>query len=314
MATVNSQDRFRGSLVGLAVGDALGTTIEFEVRDTYEHVDDMVGGGPFELHPGQWTDDTSMALCLANSLLETGAFDPLDQMKRYIKWWREGYLSSNGYCFDIGITTSDALSDFENTGDPFSGPADPFTAGNGSLMRLAPVPMFYAANPVQAIHYSGESSRTTHGAQEAIDACRYFASLLVGAFRGLDKAILLSPSYSPVLELWHSEPLSQKISEVADGSYKSKTRDEISSSGYVVHTLEAVLWAFHKTDNFRDGALLVVNLGDDADTTGAIYGQIAGAHYGWQDIPSEWRGRIAMSEEIESWADNLHDIALAPTE
>ena len=303
------RDRFRGCLLGLAVGDALGTTREFEERDTYKHIVDMIGGGPFRLQPGQWTDDTSMALCLTNSLIEMNGFDAADQMERYVHWWREGYLSSTGECFDIGMTTSDALESFEDTGDPYSGSADPYSAGNGSLMRLAPVPMFYASSPEQAIYYSAESSKTTHAADEAVDACRYFAGLLVGALNGVDKDTLLSPRYSPIEGLWKANPLAKNVAAIADGSFKRKSRDQISSSGYVVHTLEAVLWAFYHTQNFRDGALKVVNLGDDADTTGAIYGQIAGAHYGLPDIPPSWRERVTMKTEIISWAESLHNFA-----
>src|SRR5437773_1164620 len=112
-------ERYRGSLLGLAVGDALGTTLEFKRPGTFEPIDDMVGGGPFGLQAGEWTDDTSMALCLAESLIECRGFDPNDQMKRYVRWWREGHLSSNGICFDIGNTVRRALVAFERSGKPF---------------------------------------------------------------------------------------------------------------------------------------------------------------------------------------------------
>jgi len=137
MPTLNS--RLQGCLLGLAVGDAVGTTLEFKPPGSFEAIDDMVGGGPFRLAPGQWTDDTSMALCLAESLLHCDGFDAADQMRRYCDWWRNGYLSSTGRCFDIGNTVANALHRFEASGDPFSGDTSPFSAGNGSLMRLAPV-------------------------------------------------------------------------------------------------------------------------------------------------------------------------------
>ncbi len=160
------RDRFRGSLFGLAAGDALGTTLEFKRPGTFEPIQDIVGGGPFSLEPGQWTDDTSMALCLAESLMERNGFDPKDQMQRYQHWYREGYLSSTGDCFDIGGTVSSALHRFEQTGEPFSGPTDPHSAGNGSLMRLAPLPLIFYQSPSEAIEKSGESSRTTTVAKE----------------------------------------------------------------------------------------------------------------------------------------------------
>ena len=308
MGEVSTRDRFRGCLVGLAAGDALGTTLEFSPPGSFDPIDDMVGGGPFGLRAGHWTDDTSMALCLATSLLESGGFDPLDQMRRYVRWFRQGYLSSTGECFDIGATTREALTRFERTGEPLSGPTDPMS-GNGSLMRLAPVPMHFAGDARMAIDRSADSSRTTHGAVEAVDACRYFAGLLVGALRGVDKETLLSEHYSPVEGLRHETPLAPKIAAIADGSFKHKQPPEIRGTGYVVDTLEAVLWAFFHTEDFREGALKVVNLGDDADTTGAIFGQIAGAHYGVQSIPAEWRQRLTKRAEITSMADSLHERA-----
>ena len=310
MGGVSTRDRFRGCLVGLAAGDALGTTLEFSPPGSFDPIDDMVGGGPFGLRAGQWTDDTSMALCLATSLLESGGFDPLDQMGRYLRWFREGYLSSTGRCFDIGGTTREALVRFERTGEPYSGPTDPMSAGNGSLMRLAPVPMYFAGDAQEAIDRSADSSRTTHGAVEAVDACRYFAGLLVGALRGVDKETLLSDHYSLVEGLWDEAPLAPKIAAIADGSFKYKHPPEIRGTGYVVDTLEAVLWAFFHTEDFREGALKVVNLGQDADTTGAIFGQIAGAYYGAESIPAEWRQRLTMSTEVTSMADRLHDRTL----
>ena len=297
--------RFRGALLGLAVGDAIGTTVEFRSPGTFLPVTDMTGGGPFSLAPGQWTDDTSMALCLAESLIECGGFDPADQMRRYVRWYRDGHLSSTGRCFDIGNTVRFALETFERSGEPFSGPVSVVSAGNGSIMRLAPVPLAFSGDARRAIELSGESSRTTHGAREAIDACRYLGALIVGAVKGVSKEELLADRYSPVPGLWDESPLAPNIDEIARGSFKRSEPPEIKGSGYVVRSLEAALWAFHRTDSFRDGVLLAVNLGDDADTTAAVYGQLAGAYYGVHGIPVEWRGRVAYRELIETYADAL---------
>ena len=309
MSQATERDRIRGCLLGLAAGDALGTTLEFKPPGSFEPIDDMVGGGPFGLRPGQWTDDTSMALCLATSLVECGGFDPGDQMRRYVRWMRDGYLSSTGSCFDIGNTVLGALSRFLRHGEPYAGSTDPRAAGNGSLMRLAPVPMFFASDPAEAITKAADSSRTTHGAPEAVDACRYYAGLLVGALRGIAKDTLLSPGYSPIPGLWERDPLAGKIARIAGGSFKHRNPPEIRGTGYVVDALEAALWAFHRSDDFRRGALLAVNLGDDADTTGAIYGQIAGAHHGAEAIPASWRNKLTMLTEITTLADQLHDRA-----
>lgn len=298
--------RSRGALLGLAAGDALGTALEFKPPGSFRPIADMVGGGPFQLMPGQWTDDTSMALCLAESLIECQGFNPVDQMTRYLRWYRSGHLSSTGTCFDIGNTIRAALRRFESSGDPFSGETSPHAGGNGSLMRLAPIPIAYVQYPITAMHLAGEMSRTTHGAAEPIDACRYFTGLTIGALNGVSKAELLSPLYCPIPGLWDSNPLTSKIHSIAAGSFKTKNPPAIRGTGYVVDTLEAALWAFHSSHTFEKGALLAVNLGDDADTTGAIYGQLAGAYYGVDAIPVSWKEKLSFSGMILEMADRLH--------
>lgn len=309
--TITMHDRYHGALFGLAVGDALGTTLEFTRPGSFEPIDDMVGGGPFHLLPGQWTDDTSMALCLAESLVELRTFDARDQMNRYVRWWKQGHLSSTGRCFDIGVTTRGALSRYQATGNPFAGSTDSHSAGNGSIMRLAPVPLAFANNPAQAIQFAADSSRTTHASSASVDACRYMAALIVGALQGVPKEALLAPRYTPVPGLWDAQPLDPAIDEIAAGSFLAKQPPAIRGSGYVVASLEAALWAFAHSTTFREGCLLAVNLGDDADSTGAVYGQIAGAYYGVQSIPQEWLNKIAMNLYIAALAEKLLDMAQA---
>ncbi len=299
-------ERYRGSLLGLAVGDALGAPLEFLVPGSFPPIDDMVGGGSFDVMPGQWTDDTSMALCLAQSLIEQQGFNGVDQLQKYVRWWREGYFSSIDECFDIGNTTLEALMQFEKTSEPYCGSTDPRSAGNGSIMRLAPVPMFYAKSPAEAIERSAESSRTTHQTITAVDACRYFGALLVGAINGVSREELLGEYYSPIPGYWDENPLVEEIKEIAAGSFKHRQPPEIQGSGYVVKSLEAALWAFYNSPTFREGCLLAVNLGMDADTTGAVYGQLAGAFYGESGIPQSWRSQLIRTNLIESIADQLY--------
>jgi ADP-ribosyl-[dinitrogen reductase] hydrolase len=232
-------------------------------------------------------------------------------MDRYCLWYEQGHLSSTGQCFDIGNTVRSALETYRRTGNPFAGSESPHAAGNGSLMRLAPVPLFFASDPKQAIHYATESSRTTHGTKATVDACRYFAGLLVGALRGKPKSELLSPYFYPGdhPDFWKENSLDPKIAAIGAGSFKKKEPPEIRGTGYVVDSLEAALWAIGRSRSFREGALLAVNLGDDADTTGAIYGQIAGAFYGAEQIPSEWRAKLTMRELITEFADKLYALA-----
>ena len=291
------EERYSGCLLGLACGDAVGTTVEFSPRGTFAPLTDMVGGGPFRLRLGEWTDDTSMALCLGHSLLAQGGFDAADQMQRYVAWMQHGYMSSNGVCFDIGNTVQQALNAFLQTGNPFAGSTEPQTAGNGSIMRLAPVPMFYGADVAKAIHFSGESSRTTHGAAVCMDACKLLGAMLVVALRGGTK--------EEVLETTVYTPTTPEIQTIAAGNYKTKPYEQIKGSGYVVASLEAALYCFYHTNNFRDAILMAANLGDDADTTAAICGQVAGAFYGKSGIPSDWRSAVAMGAEIEQMALGL---------
>ena len=290
-------NRFRGCLLGLAVGDAVGTTVEFSPPGSFPPVTDMVGGGPFSLPVGAWTDDTSMALCLAESVLESNGFDPVDQLERYVMWWREGHWSSTGKCFDIGRATRVALQRFRKTGEPFPGDAAPDAAGNGPIMKLAPIPMAWAHDLETAVLHAGESARTTHGAPEAIDATRHFARLLVEALNGASK--------EQVLRRRDDRDLEPKVAAVAAGSFLDKAPPEIRGNGYIVLALEAALWAVASTDDFEACTLAAVNLGDDADTTAAVAGQLAGALYGVDGIPARWRERILMREQILDFADRL---------
>ena len=309
MISENNKERLNlyiGSLVGLAVGDALGTTLEFMPPGTFTPITNIVGGGPFDLIPGQWTDDTSMALCLAESLVEYNGFNPKDQMERYVRWYQNGYLSSTGTCFDIGDSTELALQKYISTGKLFCGSNDEFSAGNGSIMRLAPIPLFFASDPIQAIKHCAISSKTTHSHPECIDACKLLGALIIGAVWKASKEEILSSFYHPVKGYWAKDPITPKIAEIAKGSYKRKEPPEIKGSGYVVDSLEAALWAFYKTKSFREGALLAVNLGDDADTTGAVYGQLAGAFYGVEEIPTQWIKKITHYSTIEMLATKLY--------
>lgn len=301
---MNSLSHAQGCLAGLAIGDALGTTLEFSPPGSFTPITDMNGGGPFRLNAGQWTDDTSMALCLAESLIACGGCELKDQAERYVRWWQEGLHSSTGRCFDIGNTVRAALTSFIQTGVATSGSDDPQSAGNGSIMRLAPVPIFFA-DPREAIHQCAESSRTTHQAPACLDACRYLGGILWGLLHGTTKDEVLSPFYHPAGSSW--EGMNRDIAAIASGSFKQKDPPEIRGSGYVVRSLEAALWAFHRSGTFEEGALMAVNLGDDADTTGAVYGQIAGAFYGIDGIPSHWLGKLHQREVILDFSRKLFE-------
>lgn len=291
------EERYRGCLLGLACGDAVGTTVEFMPRGSFTPVTGMRGGGPFGLAPGQWTDDTSMALCLAESLLTKGGFDAHDQMARYLNWWQWGYLSSTGECFDIGMTVRHALSRFQANGDPFAGSSDPQSAGNGSLMRLAPVALFFHPSEEDVLEFSALSSRTTHAAPEAVECCRLFGLLLSRALTGMPRDELLDVGAVDFVEM--------KVAQLAARGYADKGMADVTGSGYCVASLEAALWCFSKHDDFESTILAAANLGDDADTTAAIVGQLAGAYYGVRQIPAAWLDCLHMRDDIESMAGAL---------
>ncbi len=298
---INLQDRYVGCLLGLACGNAVGTTLEFSPRETLRPITDMVGGGPFALASGQWTDDTSMALCLAESLLSKNGFDARDQMTRYLNWWHWGYWSATGQCFDIGTTVRQALMAFEESGEPFAGSIDPQAAGNGSIMRLAPVILFYYPDLTSMEWAAEQSSRTTHGAPEAIESCQLLAEVVSKALAGHKKDDVLSLSPGQ-----YCEPA---IKALASGSFKNKYRDQIRGTGYCIASLEAALWCFWSTDSFEAAVLQAANLGDDADTTSAIVGQIAGAFYARQGIPARWLEKLHLCAEIEGIAIALFESA-----
>ncbi|MCO5219156.1 MAG: ADP-ribosylglycohydrolase family protein [Thermomicrobiales bacterium] len=280
--------------MGLAIGDALGTTLEFQKRDALPRVNDIVGGGPFSLQPGQWTDDTSMTLCIAASLVETGAYDPKDQLKRFIRWRDKGYMSSNGYCFDIGTQTINSLVDFEYTGKAYREDKPTSGSGNGSLMRLAPIPLAFSNDLKKAGELSADSSRTTHPSRDCLDSCFAYGQLIAGAANGATKEAMLD-----LASELSNQVEAPKVVEVLAGGYRTKSRTEIRSSGYVVESMEAALWAFDQSDDFEQGAILAANLAHDADTVAAIYGQLAGAHYGKSGIPSHWLEAVYAADLIE---------------
>ena len=296
-------DRKRGCLIGLAVGDALGAAVEFMSPGSFEPVTDYRTGGPHRLGPGQWTDDTSMALARADSIAQKG-WDLDDQARRYVSWWRNGEYSVNGRCFDIGNTTADALHRFQQDKDAkTSGSPSSRASGNGSIMRLAPVPIrfvdYFPDRVEQLEQLAAESSLPTHASGQCLSACRYFAVVLAGLISGLDRDEVLSPIWEPLQKLRAREPLHPEVDAVASGSFRDLQPPAIKGSGYVVKSLEAALWAFHDAQDFRDAVLNAVNLGDDADTTGAVCGQLAGAYWGESGIPKNWLDGLAKREMIE---------------
>ena len=340
------RDRAVGCLLGLAVGDAVGTTLEFKPRDSYPPLTDMVGGGPFGLRPGEWTDDTAMALALADSLLAHPDLDEADLMRRFTDWHERGTYSCTGTCFDIGITTRQALARWKRTGNPVAGSTDPNTAGNGSLMRLAPVAVRHWQDRAHLRDVAARQSRTTHAAPEAVDACVAWAELLADAIEGQRRSEVLrsrsadtniAKTLCPAVTTEFAEsrglrattefagsagsvaaaefartsgPIATTefagaLGPILAGCWRGKDRTAIRATSYVVHSLEASLWSMGASGDVRGAILRAANLGEDADTTAAITGQLAGALYGLSGIPEDWRRKVASGSKITGLAEGL---------
>ena len=309
------QDRYRGLLLGLALGDALGAAAQHRRPGSFAPVGDLTGGGPYELPRGAWSDDTALPLLLADSLLAQNSYDPRDFVQRCQRWQREGYLSSTGQCLGITATTARALAQAQWSGNPFAGSHDPARAEKEPLLRAGVAVAFALADPEAAIALAAEVARPTHQAPVALDACRYYAALLIGALQGEPLARLLAPNYTPVPGLWGRRPLKPEVAAVAAGGWRADSRPAGAQSGYggggtAVDGLAVVLRALARGTGYRDTVLTAVNLGEDADTNGALTGQLAGALYGARGLPPHWLVGLVAADLVTRSADRLLEAAL----
>ena len=299
--------RARGALVGLAVGDALGTTNEFKVVGTFTPSTGMVGGGAFQLEPGQWTDDTSMALCLADSLLAQGRYDSFDVMERYERWYSEGYRSSTGVCFDIGNQVSRALWDFRANPRVPVDAVRTTSAGNGAIMRLAPVVIagFEHREIREIVATAGLSARETHYSVEAEAATEVFAALLVGALLGWAPEHIINVGWAST-----GPAFDEMAARVISTDPAERAAWEKNTSGYIVNGLRLAVHGLLDFGSFDEAVLAIANMGGDADTNAAIYGQLGGAYFGVEAIPASWRSTLYQGEEIDALARALVDLRL----
>lgn len=298
-------ERFYGAMLGLAVGDCLGMPWEFKPRGSYPPVTGLSEGGVHGARLGEWSDDTAMAFCLAESLIRHRGWDAADAADRFRQWYRAGYWSSRDHCFDIGNATRAAIERFEQNGDPYAGSTDVDQAGNGSIMRLAPIVLFYHDRP-ELFERVEQSSLLTHGALTCLQSCRLMAQVMRGCLLEMDKADILSTAW-----LGACQPdggFVPEVAEIAACRFMDKREDDILSTGYVIHTLEAALWAWASTNTFREAVLLAVSLGDDTDTVGAVTGQIAGTFHGFGNIPREWSDVLMYRRRLIRTTEQLYEV------
>ena len=315
---IESIDRWRGAVLGLACGDALGMPFEFADPLPSEPVTEMLpherlrfglrrtsattSDESISLPAGSWTDDTSMTLCLAESLLECGGVNLRDQMYRYWRWGRQGHLTPTGVTFGMGPTVRVALARFDSGEEPW-GDASALT--NGSLMRAAAVPLYFGSG-AQLLDAAAECSEPTHREPICRAACQVYAALVAAALGGARREDLLAAGAGGAGQ---ERPLPGRLESVLDGRLARRDRSQISGANDVQCTLEAALWAFARTDDFESGAAAAISLGLDTDTTACVYGALAGAHYGVDAIPVRWLETVQKRELLEGFARRLHGAA-----
>lgn len=306
------RERFHGALLGLAVGDAVAAATQYKRPGKFAPVGDLLGGGPFDLPRGGWSDDTAMALCLAESLLEREGFDARDQVARYRRWQQHGHLSATGQCLGITASTARALAHSQWRRQPFSGSHDPGALGPESLSRVAPAVMYFFGHRAAAIEHAGEAARATSQAPAVLTACRALAAALHAGLSGESKNVMLARATS-LLEAPEALGVIAATSAAAlPAAAAVGIPDEEGAAGPGRRTgasarsaLAAALDAFAHTDNFRDAVLAAANLGGNSDVMAGACGALAGAHYTASAVPTLWRNSLMKKDLLESFADRL---------
>jgi len=300
--------RFLGALVGLAAGDALAAATAQRDPGTFEPVTALFEGGADALPAGTWTDDTAMALLLGESLLARNGFDARDQIERYLRWKQEGYRSATDRCIGLRAGVGRALAVAQWRRQLFPGSHEPRQLDPEPLSRVAPTVLFAYPALEEAVRLAGDAARITCQAPAVVDACRLLAAMVHTALRGAPKQEVLCPSLPPQPE---GAPVRPRIRSLLRGRYRHKVPAQMRSGTTTIEVLEAALWAFDRTATFEEGALLAVNLGGNSDVVGAVYGQLAGAHYSLAGIPSRWRDQLARLSIIEDLAEELFQLSQA---
>jgi len=308
MNSLSLKERVMGGLTGLVVGDALGLPAQFKERDELRRdpIKGMVGSDFFETPPGTWSDDSSLALATADAVIREG-LDLEAIAEAFVKWFKHGEYTPFGRAFDLGMTVSSAVLRLIDGEPPTS--SGLYRASNGSLMRILPIPLYtHCSPPEEVVEWAFKASAITHSHPLALLSCGYYSLLIKAVMEGMGKDEALKKASEQLVNviksrhphlLKHLKP-DGELGRVITLEILNTDEDGIQSDGYVVHTLEASIWAFHRTNSFKEALLLAVNLGDDADTVGAVCGGLAGTYYGLKAIPNEWINTLQRKEYILS--------------
>jgi len=307
------RERVAGGIVGLVVGDALGLPAQFRGRDELRRnpIKGMVRSEYFGTPPGTWSDDSSLALATVDAIIREG-LDLNAIAEAFVDWLERGEYTPFGEAFDIGSTVSSAILRLISGEPPTS--SGLWRASNGSLMRILPIPLYtHCLPPEDVVEWAFKASAITHSHPLALLSCGYYSLLIKAVMEGRDKREALETASKQLVSIIksrhpnlikHLEP-GGELGRVITLEILNAEEGEVQSTGYVVHTLEASIWAFHRTNTFREALLLAVNLGDDADTVGAVCGGLAGTYYGIKAIPSEWVNSLRRREYVLSLAEGF---------
>jgi ADP-ribosyl-[dinitrogen reductase] hydrolase len=307
----NMLNAIKGALLGLAIGDALGVPVEFRDRSAIQKkpVTDMRGYGTYNVPAGTWSDDSSLTFCLAEALAKE--FDINIVGENFIKWLRHNYWTAHGVVFDVGITTRAAINRIAaGTPPEFAGGSHEDENGNGSLMRILPL-VFYIQDKSIKERYQLTKliSSITHAHIRSVVSCFYYLEFARLLLNKTDKFSIYKQLKTDVPEYLHSLSINSKEISRFDRLLKSDiyelSEEDIYSSGYVLHTLQASIWCLLTTDSYKDAVLKAVNLGEDTDTTGAVTGGLAGLLYGYENIPAAWLELLARRTDIEALAERV---------